>query len=312
MRSLFSGVSGLRNHQTAMDVIGNNIANVNTAGYKSARVVFSDIFSQNVSSSASASATTGGINANQIGLGMQVSTIDTIFSLSGYEATGSALDVMINGDGFFAVITGNGDGETPTLDTAASVSYTRAGNFYFDSAGYLVTADGRYVLCKRADDIFETWSQPELVEDTEVDSDTGEVTQPDADQLGALRLDPQKYRDVSINEKGEVTALYREDEDSEETRVVVAYIPIVTFTNQQGLEKDGGNYYSVSPNSGGPIYRNAGDQAPTLKPAGLEMSNVDLAQEFTKMITTQRGYQANSRIITVSDTLLEELVNLKR
>lgn len=302
MRSLYSGVSGLKNHQTAMDVIGNNIANVNTVGFKSSRVIFSDIFSQTISAASGSTDVTGGVNANQIGLGVKIASIDMLFSRGGAESTGENLDVMIEGDGFFEVRSApNADG-----DTEVKTFYTRAGNFYIDSAGYLVTYDGMFIYGVPASGLPDGWDgPPDMVEVTDESGEGG------GDNLAALQFNANIFREVSITTNGEITALFTNDEGEVE-RVIVGRLPIVQFQNQAGLEKNGGNYYTVSPNSGTPIYRNVGQGAAKLNPGTLEMSNVDLSQEFTKMITTQRGFQANSRIITVSDTMLEELVNLKR
>ena len=137
MRSLFSGVTGLRSHQTRMDVIGNNIANVNTVGFKKSTVTFKDLYSETISAAAAASGTgagtTGGVNAKQIGLGSSVSSISVVHTPGSAQYTGNGMDVAISGDGYFVV-------QTPTGNM-----YTRAGNFYTDQAGNLVTADGYYV-----------------------------------------------------------------------------------------------------------------------------------------------------------------------
>ena len=134
MRSLFSGVSGLRNHQTRMDVIGNNISNVNTVGYKSSRVIFQDIFSQNISAGMANSGTQGGTNPIQVGLGISLSTIDVIHTRSAFQRTDRPTDMMINGDGFFVVRSPDGD------------FFTRAGNFTIDDEGFLVTSQGFFVM----------------------------------------------------------------------------------------------------------------------------------------------------------------------
>ncbi|MEA4970129.1 MAG: flagellar hook-basal body complex protein [Candidatus Pelethousia sp.] len=137
MRSLFSGVTGLRSHQTRMDVIGNNIANVNTVGFKKSTVTFKDLYSETISAASAASGTgagtTGGVNAKQIGLGSAVSSISVVHTPGSAQYTGNGMDVAISGDGYFVV-------QTPTGNM-----YTRAGNFYTDQAGNLVTADGYYV-----------------------------------------------------------------------------------------------------------------------------------------------------------------------
>ena len=140
MRSLFSGVSGLRNHQTRMDVIGNNIANVNTVGFKGSRVQFQDVLSQTITGAASAQGNRGGTNPMQVGLGMGLASIDTIFTDGSFQPTGKGTDLSIQGQGFFVLANG------------AQQIYTRAGNFDFDTAGnYLVPGTGYKVMGWMAD-----------------------------------------------------------------------------------------------------------------------------------------------------------------
>jgi flagellar hook protein FlgE len=140
LRSLFSGVSGLQNHQTMMDVIGNNIANINTVGYKGSRASFSETFSQTLRSATQPTSDNGGTNPLQVGLGMSVSSIDTLFTQGSLQTTGNATDLAIQGSSFFAV---NKNGQT---------FYTRAGSFTFDSTGTLVSSGtGAIVQGKLAD-----------------------------------------------------------------------------------------------------------------------------------------------------------------
>ena len=140
MRSLFSGVAGLKNHQTRMDVIGNNIANVNTTGFKASRVNFQDILSQTMQGASSAQGNRGGTNPMQVGLGMGVASIDTLFTDGSYQTTGKQTDLSITGQGFFIVTDGT------------NKYYTRAGNFDFDAQGnYLVPGTGLKVAGWMAD-----------------------------------------------------------------------------------------------------------------------------------------------------------------
>ncbi len=140
MRSLFAGVSGLRNHQTRMDVIGNNIANVNTVGFKGSRVSFSDVMSQTIQGASGSTANRGGTNPMQIGMGMGLASIDTVFTDGSFQPTGKQTDLSIQGQGFF--ILSDGDGQV----------YTRAGNFDFDDTGnYLVPGTGYKVMGWMAD-----------------------------------------------------------------------------------------------------------------------------------------------------------------
>lgn len=265
VRSMYSGVSGLKNHQTRMDVIANNIANVNTVAFKSSRVTFQDVYSQTISSAAAPGATTGGINPKQIGLGMTVSSIDTMFTPAATQSTGMTLDLAIEGDGFFVVQDGTTD------------YYTRAGNFGIDSEGFLVVkGTGLYLL----------------------------------DSAGE-RIDTSTYTEVAVNSKGVVTGINASG--VEEQIAGSSPIGIAMFSNPGGLSKIGGNMYIETQNSGAVNVVECGEYgAGDIRAGALELSNVDLANEFTDMITTQRGFQANSRIITTSDSMLEELVNLKR
>jgi flagellar hook protein FlgE len=336
---MYAGVTGLRNHQIKMDVLSNNISNVNTYGYKAARATFSDMFSQSLSDAtkANAAGTLGGVNPRQIGLGSLSSSIDVVHSIGAFQGTDRTLDLMIMEEGFFTVSDG--------VDTY----YTRAGNLYLDSFGYLVTAGGQYVLGRMLlsqDDFMAEFMEEEVhtrvTEDDLIAWGEGkeddeqlynfiqdnfmedEMVKPqyagsfeekeeifgngtEAGLIGRLAI-PTNYRQISIDESGVIKAI-----DEAGFAVEVGVIATTTFQNPGGLLKVGDNFYMESSNSGTPAVclPGMGPNGP-LKAGGLEMSNVDLAQEFTTMIVTQRGYQANSRIITVSDTLLEELVNLKR
>jgi len=302
MRSLFSAVSGLKNHQTAMDVIGNNVANVNTTGYKSSRVIFQDIYSQTISAATAPTDTTGGMNAKQVGLGVSISTIGMNMTEGSTQSTSKSLDFAISGDGFFAVKTGSG------------LSYTRNGAFTLDAEGYLVTANGDYVMAVAED----TDGDP-LTSNVENADPIIDITDPAnpvplygkiqvlGDVLDAGGAVVDTYRDYAIDENGTVTAT-----NSADNVVTIGRIILATFNNSEGLEKTGSSYYSASPNSGEVRLNFANNNCGKLKSGSLEMSNVDLATELTNMIITQRGFQANSRVITTSDTLLEELINLKR
>ena len=139
LRSMYSGISGLKNFQTKLDVIGNNIANVNTFGFKKGRVTFKDTMSQMVSGASAATDNRGGKNATQVGLGSTLATVDTIHTGSSLQTTGRSLDLGIDGDGYFVVSQGGAN------------MYTRAGNFYLDDNGSLVNADGLKVQAFKED-----------------------------------------------------------------------------------------------------------------------------------------------------------------
>lgn len=273
LRSLYAGVSGLKNHQTKMDVVGNNIANVNTVGFKSSRVTFQDIYSQTLQPATAPGGGSGGVNPQQVGLGMALGSIDVMMTRSAIEYTGAPLDLSIDGDGFFVVNDGQRD------------LFTRAGNFYMDSSNNLVTSGGLKV------------QGVNLNPDPNVPIDPQDIV------IG------QNYYDVSISRNGDVVGINRGTQEKQ----VIARICVAQFSNQSGLEKLGESLYGESMNSGPVNYGKPGEGGTAfLNPSSLEMSNVDLAKEFTDMIITQRGFQANSRVITTSDQVLEELVNLKR
>ena len=283
MRSMFAAVSGLRNHQTMMDTIASNISNVNTHAYKSQRTTFKDSLYQNLSGAGAPTATQGGTNPRQIGLGMSLNSVDNLMTQGNTQSTGVVTDMLISGDGFFRVsapgATFGGAGGNDL--TAGGEQYTRAGNFSFDNAGHLVTAAGQYVLGV-------------------VDA-TGNV--------GRLQVDPATTAAINVDASGVVTAI-----DTAGIATTVGTLSLAKFANAPGLERAGDNLWQASNNSGAPVVGTPGGVAGhgVVVPGALEMSNVDLALEFTNMIIAQRGFQANSRAITTSDEMLNELVNLKR
>jgi flagellar hook protein FlgE len=284
MRSMFAAVSGLRNHQTMMDVIASNISNVNTFGYKSQRTSFKDSLYQNLSGAgAPVPPSIGGTNPRQVGLGMSLNSIDTLMTQGNSQSTGVVTDMMIQGDGFFRVgapgATFGGVGGND--QTAGGEQYTRAGNFSFDSAGHLVTSKGQYVLGTIAA--------------------TGNI--------GRLQVNPATTAAINVDAAGGVTSV-----SAAGVATAIGTVSLAKFANAPGLERIGDNLYRASNNSGTAVLGAPGGAGGhgTIVPGALEMSNVDLALEFTNMIIAQRGFQANSRAITTSDDMLNELVNLKR
>lgn len=440
MRSMYAGVSGLRNHQTKMDVIGNNIANVNTAGYKKSRVVFQDTLYQSIRGASRPTDARGGTNPMAIGLGMAIASIDQIHTPAPASSTNKASDLAIDGNGYFIV------------DNGGQRFYTRAGNFDFDKLGNLISlANGYRVHGWMAD---EDWnidtvrsSEPIDIADfksippratTEMkftgnlDSKT-EIQDPDNideneiivtskevyDSLGNkeelyfrffklsiddgvpettwacdISLSPEfsgtiaeilitnedeeisganviRINDLTFDNNGTLPSdailksliIGRSEQGAEDIEFDIdfshitqwetkssawaeyqdgytmgnlttynfgidgtiqgvydngesrnlARVALANFQNPAGLLQVGSSLYQVSNNSGDPLVGAPGDQGMgALIPGSLEMSNVDLSEEFTDMIITQRGFQANSRIITTSDEMLQELVNLKR
>ena len=297
MRSLYSAITGLKNHQISMDVIGNNIANVNTSGYKCSRTSFSTMLGQNIrGASAPDTATTptyGGTNGIQIGLGSSLSSVDKIMSQGSSQYTGKDTDMMIQGNGFYV------------LNLSGNDVFTRTGNFSFDKSGNLIEPSSGALLQGYANDNETVPSVPNWNDDP---GDETRIHFQIGDSLGTTAY---KLTDYSIDSSGIVTGVYSDSTDSI-TRPMFK-IAIANFSNDAGLNAEGNNFYTESNNSGAADIGVAGeDGRGTIVSGTLEMSNVDLSQEFTNMIVTQRGFQANSRVITVSDTLLQELIDLKR
>lgn len=288
IRSMYAGVTGMKNHQTRMDTLSNNIANVNTNGYKSARTNFQDTLYQTIRSEGQGGAdatSRGSRNASQVGLGMQVGSISVNFTQGPMLYTGRTLDLGIDGEGFFIV--GEGDNEF----------YTRDGVFYIDQNGFLVTGDGLKVqyLDNNGD------RQP-----IQIDLDDGAGGKL---AVAELSIEP----DGTI--KGKDTqggALQFVDQVTSGTLSEIK-IALATFPNKEGLKRMGKNLYAETTVSGTASCGNANNGAfGAINSGYLEGSNVELTEEFTNMITTQRGYQASARVITTSDHMLEELINLKR
>ena len=313
MRSLYSGVTGLTTHQTRMDVIGNNIANVNTYGFKSSRTTFKDIYYQTVKSPSGGTASEkAGNNPTEVGYGVQIGSIDKNMSRSSFAGTDRTFDLAISGEGFFIVGKpeaeggqggqGGGDGEM------VDITYTRMGNFGLDSTGNLVNANNKFVLGTCNDGEFDSAAMSEKEPAEEATSlQVINVNSLIQEAFGDDELTFKDLESFSIGSDGVLTATYKGDIKA------LARIEIAVFDNPEGLLQAGNTDFMVSAASGPVGIRKPGDPGTGTTESGkLEMSNVNLAQEFSDMIITQRGFQANSRIITTSDSMLEELVNLKR
>lgn len=417
--ALYSGVSGLNTNSQAMTVIGNNLANTNTVGFKGSRTVFSDLLSSTINGS-------GG--TSQVGRGVNVSKVDSIFSQGTFETTESGLDVAIEGNGFFMLKELGSD----------TTYYSRAGAFRFDDNGYLVNpegfrvqgqafdADGVLIPGDPADirvqdvgliqanpttemtlntnldassvsptdavppvpvfdpldpnsfnyssstQVFDSLGNPHLVsiyfvkdplpaanswqwyytvpdgvpaqgqgalaapitftpegllagggQDTIGAIDWGNGSDPtnivvnfDTTQFNSkstvISQDQNGYgagnlTGVSIDGEGAVSASYSNGEISK-----IANLVLGAFNNPGGLELVGSNLFTATTASGVPRVGLPGPELGKVFTNSLEQSNVDMGAEFVRMITVQRGFQANSKIITTVDELLGELINLKR
>lgn len=271
IRGMYSAISGLKQQQLALDVTANNLANVNTIGYKSSRASFQDQLADTYSAGAAAGATTGGQNARQVGLGVALGGIQNQMGAGALQSTGNPLDVAINGEGYFRV-----------QDAAGGApQYTRAGDFTPNDAGDIVTNDGYYVMNK---------------------------PQAGNPNTGTHINIPAGASSVSVGPDGTVS--YVPEDGS--ARTTAGVISLAKFPNEAGLTRSGGNRFQASASSGAETVGQPGSPAFGSTIGGTtEASNVDLASEFTNMITAQRGFQANSRVISTADQMLQDLVNLK-
>jgi len=283
LRSLFAGISGMKANQIALDVAGNNIANANTIGYKSSSTVFQDTLSQMLSGASSANVGQGSRNPIQVGLGVQLAATAMNLGQGSAQTTGRPTDLMISGDGMFVV---QADGEQ---------LYTRAGAFNFDAAGALVTPTGARV-------------QGYLLDAS--GAVTGGLVDITLDNANAVPAVPAgvELRSYSFGPDGVLTGVY----DDGISRSL-GQLAMADFNNPMGLERVGDTAFRESPSSGAADFGVSGEgRRGNLMVGSVEMSNVDLAAEFTNLILAQRGFQASSRVITTSDQVLEDLVNLKR
>jgi flagellar hook protein FlgE len=410
LRSMFSAISGLRAHQTKMDVTGNNIANVNTVGFKGSQTVFQDTLSQVIRAGGTPAADRGGTNPAQVGLGVKVAATTTNWTQGATQNTGRSTDFMIEGDGFFVTRAGTED------------LYTRAGSFDFDGDGKLVAPNGailqgwmanangvvnsngpagdlavqygQVVAPKQtttgsvegnlpagaatgttfqtnavmydsqgvAQKVYYNFTKAAAADAWTLDithengtalvtaasvafNSSGVMTAPaapgtlapftppaatfpgwagpvtiDLSQMtqfgGAANLvapEPNGYalgslQSFQLGNDGTITGVY-----SNGLMQPLGKLAIASFNNPSGLEKAGSSSFRVGVNSGVANVGVAGAGGRgVLNSGALEMSNVDLAEEFTGLIVAQRGFQANSRVITSSDEILQDLVNLKR
>ena len=445
---MYAAIAGLRTHMQNLNVIGNNVANVNTQSYKSARSVFKTSIYTTISGGSDGTAVVGGANPSQIGYGANMASVDIDMSTGNFAVTGNPTDMMIDGDGFFLMankdIAATFDGSAGDVNKLTSMTLTRLGNFAFKADGYLTNddlcvygfmcigtataADVPSKASKVGDPIFSDQLVPiryprVKVETKYYDANGIEVTLPDdvatgadgkptAEALAALNvasqaevpvikyasdtavaddgtvsykpLDDYHEMEVPVGEDGQpidgatpervdypvaqfngITVdkntglIYGISNDTNEV-VYIGCIAIGQVTNPNGVTQIGDSYYTAGPGSGdltisiigggatdmhishvnrsltmqgagfgpnGAVGDTADDTSEPdqidglrirsggktgLQTNGLEMSKTDLAQEIANMILTQRGYQANTRIITVTDSMLEELVNMKR
>jgi len=261
MRSLYTAATGMHAQQLSIDTVSNNIANVNTVGYKKQRAEFADLFYQTMQyAGTSTSATTISPTGMEVGSGVRPTAIHKMFTQGNPKETGNKLDVMIQGDGFFQV-------ELPDGRTG----YTRNGSFKLDNNGTLTTTDGYRII-------------PQITI-------------------------PQDVTQVTIGTDGTITVIQGNDTQS----INVGQIELADFINPAGLHALGDNNFINTAASGDPVVGAPGANGfGTTRQSFLELSNVQLVEEMTDLITGQRAYETNSKAITTSDEMLSTINQLKR
>jgi flagellar hook protein FlgE len=296
MAGMYAAISGLDANQAMLNDTANNLANVNTVGFKSSAITFADSLTQVMRGAAGPTATNGGSNPVQIGLGVQINATRDEMTEGAFQTTNNPLDVAIEGAGFLRVGTGLPPAKEPyTTGLPSAFNYTRAGDLTTNTAGFITTQAGDYVIGRTA---------------VATETEAGTTYAPGKEDT-FLRI-PAGSTNVAIGQDGSVS--YTDNNPEHKTylqRVTAGYLSLATFANEGGLERLGGSLWGQTANSGPPLVGTPATPGygPTIG-GELEMSNVDLATEMTKMITAERGYQANSRVITTADTMLETLVSM--
>jgi flagellar hook protein FlgE len=329
MPAMYSAISGLEAHQTMLNVTANNLANVDTIGYKSQRTTFDSELSELLSGGSSQTASNGGTNPSQVGLGVQVGSIDQIMSAGSLQSTGNALDVALQGDGFLVVGSSTAAPTAPTAGTfepplasgndatainstsaaagttasalPTSINYTRAGNLTTDAQGFLTTASGQYVI---------GYATPQAAAQANTPGSAAAQTATGSTYIYI----PPGSTNVSVGQSGAVTYTDNTPADTNYGQTCIAgYIAVASFPNEAGLTRGAGTSWTSSPNSGPPSFGtpDSGAFVNTQTISGeLEQSNVDMATEFTNMIEAERGYQANSSVISTADTMIQTLIQM--
>jgi flagellar hook protein FlgE len=294
---MYAAISGLDAHQTMLNETANDLANVSTVGYKSGSVTFASSLTQVMGGASGPTVANGGTNPIQVGLGVQVSATRNQMSEGAFQSTNNPLDVAIEGAGFLRV----GNGEPPakepfTTGIPTSIDYTRAGDLQTNTNGFLTTSSGLYVIGRNA---------------IGTETPLGTTYTPGAED-SYIRI-PPGAANIAIGQDGSVS--YTDTEAASKTfgqRVTAGYLSLATFANEGGLERLGGSLWAQTANSGGPIIGTPNTPGFGSTIGGeLEQSNVDMATEMTNMITAERGFQANSRVISTADEMLGTLVQMQ-
>nr|WP_302665453.1 flagellar hook-basal body complex protein [uncultured Agathobaculum sp.] len=357
--SMYAAIAGLQTHMQKMNVIGNNIANANTYGFKPGVTSFSESMYTSISNSTAGGNQYGGTNASQIGYGSQVASIDLNMTGGTYAPTGINSHLYLDGNGFFMV---GPKPESPLtyVEDPNDLTLKRVGNFFLDSDGYLVDNNGYCVygfmpqgnddnsLMTNGDDIvWDTCLRPirlpvaapaglgDVAEGTAIYPKVDTAGGNGLSYAGTTGADPEKRVDVqsvnlSVDKNGVITAVTQGGKP-----IPVGVIPIGSVVNPNGLTKESDGYYQAGNNAGDVVVgtcggvvggslnnvANEGTDGWTaingagktqILSGGLESSKTDIATEFADLITTQRGFQANTKIITVTDEMLSDLVSMKR
>ena len=296
MGGMYAAISGLDANQTMLNNTASDLANVNTVGYKSSRVTFADSLTQVLRGASASTSTNGGSNPLQVGLGVQVNSTDSEMSEGSFQSTNNPLDIAIQGQGFLRVGSGTPPAGPPyTTGLPANMQYSRAGNLTTNTTGCLTTQSGQYLIGREA---------------VATTTEAGTTYAPGA--ADSYLVIPPGSSNVSIGQDGSVT--YQDQNAASPTyqqQVTAGYLSLAQFANETGLQRLGGSLWAQTANSGTPVVGtpNTGGFGQTIG-GELEMSNVDLAGEMTTMITAERGYQANSRVISTADQMLQTVVNM--
>lgn len=296
MAGMYAAISGLDANQVMLNDTASDLANVNTVGYKSSSVTFAESLTQVMRGASGPTNTNGGSNTVQVGLGVQVSATRNEMTEGSFQTTNNPLDIAIEGNGFLRVGAGAPPAAEPfTANIPTTVHYTRAGDLTTNSVGFVTTEAGEYVIGRNA---------------VATVGAAGTTYAPGTED-SYIKIPPGSSN-VSIGQDGSVA--YTDQNPASPTyqkRVTAGYISLATFPNESGLERLGGSLWGQTANSGAPIIG-----TPDVTGFGstiggeLEMSNVDLATEMTNMITAERGYQANSRVISTANEMLGTLVSM--
>ncbi|MFD1674697.1 flagellar hook-basal body protein [Alicyclobacillus fodiniaquatilis] len=286
LRSMNSAVSGMQAFQTDLDVVGNNIANMNTPGFKASSTEFANILSQTIAGGNGGSSTgLGGTNPQQVGLGVNVAATPMDFSQGPTETTDTPTNVLINGNGLFVV-----------QDASGNKYYTRAGDFSVDDNNNLVLPNGYKALGyeANADGSINTASGPTNVLNLNSLAKAAGVT---------LAQSPN----AQIGSDGSISVTGNDNQSH-----VIGYLALGTVPNYDGLQQDGDNLFQQTSSSGTVSYSQPGlNNTGALQAGALEQSNVNLSAEFAEMIVAQNGFVANTHMIGTDNQVLQALVSMK-